>query len=242
MLAIHADPRQRRCGWREGFTLVELLVVMAIISVLAALLLPVLQTAMGAARGAACANNFKQIGVAHQAYAGDYQGWIILRDSDSLVGYGGSIVTVFAKFGYLPIPPSGWELSHPDEIRCYPNPNGASRDDNVWNCPSKQSGYQYAYNVGSNKHRASDFPLPMGGYWTAPWYRSLWTCHKSGDTNYSWNWYERSNGQDGAEAFPHPNDSGNYLYYDGHVQAHARFPVGAASLPPAFCRKVELCE
>jgi len=54
---------------RRGFSLVELLVVMAIISILAALLLPVLQKSMELARTAACANNLRQQGLAALSYA-----------------------------------------------------------------------------------------------------------------------------------------------------------------------------
>ena len=49
---------------RTGFTLVELLVVMAALGILIALLLPAIMQAREAARKAACANNLRQIGVA----------------------------------------------------------------------------------------------------------------------------------------------------------------------------------
>ena len=63
--------RNRRRG---AFTLVELLVVVAIISVLAALLMPALMEALTMARTAECMSQNKQIGLVMPLYADDYNG------------------------------------------------------------------------------------------------------------------------------------------------------------------------
>lgn len=60
---------------QHGFTLVELLVVVAIIAILVALLLPSITSARFAARLAHCKSNLRQINVAHGAYAGDFRSW-----------------------------------------------------------------------------------------------------------------------------------------------------------------------
>jgi prepilin-type N-terminal cleavage/methylation domain-containing protein/prepilin-type processing-associated H-X9-DG protein len=80
-----APCRERRAGGaarrRRAFTLLELLVVVAVIGVLAGLLLPALGRAREAGRATACLSNLRQVGIALQLYVQDFQNRLpIMRD------------------------------------------------------------------------------------------------------------------------------------------------------------------
>ncbi len=59
----------------RGFTLLELVVVVAIVMVLIALLLPVVNKARYEAKVVACLSNLRQIGVGLTNYAMENEGW-----------------------------------------------------------------------------------------------------------------------------------------------------------------------
>jgi prepilin-type N-terminal cleavage/methylation domain-containing protein len=61
---------------RLGFTLVELLVAIAVIAIFAALLLPALARARASARGLSCISNTRQINLATRLYAEDHDDFI----------------------------------------------------------------------------------------------------------------------------------------------------------------------
>ena len=60
----------------EGFTLIEMLVVMAVIAILASILFPVFAQTREKARAGSCVSNLRQLGVAFRMYANDYNGFM----------------------------------------------------------------------------------------------------------------------------------------------------------------------
>ncbi len=92
MLTAHIGQALRKSA-NKRFTLIELLVVITIISILAAILLPVLQKAVGSARKSACANNLRNLYSATMLYANDYNGHVM---------YIGDIATNNYIIGFYP--------------------------------------------------------------------------------------------------------------------------------------------
>src|ERR1044071_9849182 len=94
--------RNRQQGDRNSFTMIELLVVVAIIAVLAAILLPALQNAKEQAKRTQCMNSLRQVSIALIVMADEHDGYLddahlgtnwlyavpsYLGGSSSLVGY-----------------------------------------------------------------------------------------------------------------------------------------------------------
>jgi prepilin-type N-terminal cleavage/methylation domain-containing protein/prepilin-type processing-associated H-X9-DG protein len=91
-------PRRRLLA----FTLVELIVVLAIISLLGSLAMPALQRAMDRARSMKCAGNLRSIGMAANLWAADNNNTYPQIDQAAAPIYspqGSNIVTTLANYG-----------------------------------------------------------------------------------------------------------------------------------------------
>lgn len=80
---------------RKAFTLIEILVVIAIISVLAAILFPVFARARENARRASCQSNLRQLALGFMQYMQDYDERTPLRH-----GAAPSLVTAQTPYGW----------------------------------------------------------------------------------------------------------------------------------------------
>ena len=152
-MTLATRPLRRRTS---GFTLIEVLVVVAIIALLIAILFPSLRTAKGHARRVACMANLHSIYVGTQAYAHDNRSRF--PDKQTLGGW-------YYRMGYM--------------VRSDPRANGeewglpslllkhrAIKDKNAWTCAdaSPQSiKYQNSYAT----HLSQVYQQEVGAFTTA---------------------------------------------------------------------------
>jgi len=76
---------------RRAFTLLELLVVVSIISLLAAMLLPAIKLVRNAAEGTRCVSNLRQIMLAGEAYQQDWDSRVVPTQGYNFVYWWGSL-------------------------------------------------------------------------------------------------------------------------------------------------------
>ena len=104
---------------RGGFTLVELLVTIAIIATLAALLIPAVQNAREASRRSSCLNNLKQLVLACQNYESAHR----TLPSGYLAGSNGLTTVAITPPIQFPVSPSVGEVLGPRFTEWYVSDN-----------------------------------------------------------------------------------------------------------------------
>ncbi len=185
--------------FRGGFTLIELLVVIAIIAILAAILFPVFARAREKARQTSCLSNLKQIALATNMYAQDYNEAlppILLQSGENLYAVNETLSP------YM-------------------------RNDQLWICPTDRVGEVETTEVGASMNISySGNTVTMK--WVLPAYAltdpplALGQIHRPSECPLFWD--ARSTGTSFPDDFSllvnyRHNEMANVCYHDGSAKA-----------------------
>lgn len=227
----------RHVSKRSGFTLVELLVVVTVITILAAMLLPALKSAIESARTIVCMNNQKQLGVYFQFYTDEY-GVYPAASGDTTFQYSPEGVyisqwmSMFAKANFVPDSRFLYNSEHSSfqtkmSLRC-PNQPSSGQSTNPATCFALPFGFSESTRCAGGKRIGGVAASPSG--WAITWTKPVHVTNpsrtllliealaeKRGWTQYGTRnkWCVSSNG---AKYTPRHTGNNNFLWCDGHVE------------------------
>jgi prepilin-type N-terminal cleavage/methylation domain-containing protein/prepilin-type processing-associated H-X9-DG protein len=211
----------------HGFTLIEILVVVAIIGILAAVLFPSISRMASTANTAKCASNLRQIGVAIQEYTNEHDGWLPgpLTGGQSAYYRGypaeGKIMTFIAPYlglleasqplraqifvcpGWKSVIPAAYDIPY---ASIYLTQNQAAFTDGT-------KGWPFGY-LGSS----STPPAPITKMSKLLKPATTWALCDMDAVN-----APSYKGTPGAAQVPVHNGKRNYLFFDWHVQTGTNF-------------------
>jgi prepilin-type N-terminal cleavage/methylation domain-containing protein len=153
---------------KKAFTLIELLTVIAIISILMAIIIPAVQSARESARRTHCANNIYQLTKGIIQYESK---WVVFPSG----GWGNKWLGKSSRIKNSQ--PGGWTFSllpYIEEEVLYENPTYYSHTVGTFNCPSRRSvqlyedNRSYYENINPARTSRSDYAINGGSSGTCP--------------------------------------------------------------------------
>lgn len=197
------------------FTLIELLIVAAIIAILISLLLPALKTAQAQGKSAGCRNNLKNLGTAGSMYANDYDDYVI---------------THYENYAWekLVAPYLGYKTY----IKPSKNTNTA------YVCPENPEGGFYGNYPSYGYHKG--FTTLFNGGWSLasckisqvkfPAYK-FFLADSNHEIITSSQFYPSFVDTSGYVCLRHPGKKTNFNFMDGHIDGYGAPPIPTSSNP-----------